>query len=213
MKHMNSVLEKKPVEESITLEEAVDKYEHMVYDLVKYRPVTPVCSYEDMIQEGRMAIVDAYNTYDPSYGAKLGTWVWRRIQNALAEFQKKNLMCLSGGAAVYQKIKNQDNPNDLVAQRLREAFCAKNLDDLTQVVGAEDVEHDSFAKFDWRSYLNEEEIFVVEHSFGFNGGETLGLREIGVLMGGKSRKAVDYILGKAIVKLRHIPGIEDFWFD
>lgn len=197
----------------ITVEEALEKYEHMIYELVQNRPQTAVCTYDDLVQEGRMAIVEAYNSYNPQYGTKLGTWTWRRISNALSEFQKKNLMCVSGGASRYQKIKNLEaSETDAIDQRLRESFNTKNLDELSQVIGADDVEKNEFSDFNWRSYLNDEEIFVVEHHFGFNGESPLSLKDIGILMGGKSRKAVDYILDKAIVKLQCIPHIEDYWY-
>lgn len=199
-----------------TPEEALEKYEEMVYRLVKAYPNCTVCSTEDMVQEGRCAIVDAFNTYDPTYNAQLGTWTYRRIKDALANFFKKNSRCLSGGATLYQKIKNREVCDNAVAQRLKESFITQDIDELVNVVGDEDVQMESargFGGFNWREYLTEDEIAVVEYKFGFRGDGPLRPKEIGQRMGGRSAKAIEYIWHQALPKLQCIPGIEDFWFN
>lgn len=198
-----------------TAEEALIKYEDMIYRLIKQYPNNPVCNAEDMVQEGRCAIVDAFYTYNPDYQAQLGTWTYRRIKDALSNFFKKNSRCLAGGSSLYQKIKDQESCDDEISQRLKESFVTQNLDDLANMIGDDDVKMQGagqFEGFDWRKYLTEDEITVIEYKFGFYGGKPMRAKDIGEIMGGRSAKSVEYLWHQALPKLQRIPGIEDFFF-
>lgn len=196
-----------------TAEEAIEKYKDMVYRLVQNRPTTAVCTYDDLVQEGMLAIVNAFQTYDPKFGAGLQTWTYRRIRDSLAQYQKENLLSLSGGASQYQKMKNsgEETPQDAVTKRLVDSFTTANLDEIANVIGDENVRLESSFELPWRQYLEPDEITVLELLYGFRG-PTYSLPEIGQRMG-RSRKSVDYIKNKALQKLKNMEGIEDFFFN
>ena len=212
------------VVEGITLEEALKKYEPMVHRFVNTAHTNHVCGKEDLIQEGRMAIVIAFQNYDPTKKATLTTWVYHMIKDAILEYQKQHLSILSGGAYLQSILRKAGHDASieeimefgvskktaLAATYIRESFSTVDYDELATMVGDDDVEHNALESFNWKDYLTEPEIFAVGNYFGFNGGRmTMG--EIGERMG-RSRKSVSYLINKALVKLRKVDGVEDFAF-
>ena len=61
---------------------------------------------------------------------------------------------------------------------------------------------------DFKHYLTDAEIDIIENYFGFNG-KRMKMEAIGEEIG-KSQKAVSYAINKALVKLRKAPGMEEF---
>lgn len=221
---MNETQNLVDVVEGITLEEALKKYEPMVHRFVNTAHTNHVCSKEDLCQEGRMAIVIAFQNFDPEKNATLTTWVYHMIKSAILEYQKHNLSILSGGAylqGILRKAGQDASVEEIMefgvskktaiaARYIRESFSTVDYDDLSTMIGADDVEHNSLEAFDWKKYLTESEVFAVGNYFGFNGSRmTMG--EIGEKMG-RSRKSVSYLINRALVKLRRVEGIEDFAF-
>ena len=221
---MNETQNLVDVVEGITLEEALKKYEPMVHRFVNTAHTNHVCSKEDLCQEGRMAIVIAFQNFDPEKNATLTTWVYHMIKSAILEYQKHNLSILSGGAylqGILRKAGQDASVEEIMefgvskktaiaATYIRESFSTVDYDDLSTMIGADDVEHGAMEAFDWKKYLTEPEAFAVGNYFGFNGSRmTMG--EIGEKMG-RSRKSVSYLINRALVKLRRVEGIEDFAF-
>ena len=221
---MNEMNELVDVVEGITLEEALKKYEPMVHRFVNSAHTNCVCSKEDLIQEGSMAIVVAFRNYDPSKGASLTTWTYHMIKDAIIEYQKQHLSVLSGGAYLQGILRKagQDasveeimefgvsKKTALAAAYVKDSFSVVDYDELSTVIGDSDVRHNMFETFDWEQYLTEPEIYAVGNFFGFNG-HRMTMREIGEKMG-KSRKAVSYMINRALVKLKHVDGIADYMF-
>ncbi len=206
----------------LTVDEALVKYEPMVHRIVSGASTSVVCTYDDLAQEGRMAIVVAFQNYDPSKGASLTTWMYCMIKDAIAEYQKQNLSILSGGSYLQNVLRKagQDATTEeimefgvskktaMAATQLKNSFAAADYDSLETYLGAEDMDHTSLDALDWRSCLTPTEQYVVGNYYGFNG-QRQTMTEIGKALG-KSRKSISYMLNKAIVKIRHIPGIEEY---
>ena len=210
------------VVEGITLEEALKKYEPMVHRFVNTAHTNHVCSKDDLCQEGRMAIVVAFRNYDPSKGASLTTWTYHMIKDAILEYQKQHLSVLSGGAYLQSILRKagQDasveeimefgvsKKTALAATYVKESYSTVDYDELATVVGDDGIERCELEAFDWQSHLSKPEIYAVGNFFGFNG-KRMTMSEIGQRMG-KSRKAVSYMINKALVKLKHVDGIADY---
>lgn len=209
------------MQEKLTLEEACKKYEPIVHKFAGQARQNTVCSYDDLVQEGRMAIVTAYRTHDPSKSS-LTTWTYIIVRDAIREYQKQHLPALSGGAHLYSLMKKVgDNPTveDITALGVRkdtaialknakESYSSADFDELSGIIGQDDAYDQETESFQWKQHLNDEEIFIVERYFGFNCPQ-MNMGEIGEEMG-RSRKSVGYALNKALVKLRKTANIEDF---
>lgn len=213
------------VVEGITLEEALKKYEPMVHRFVNMANTNHVCSKDDLCQEGRMAIVIAFQNFDPSKGASLTTWTYHMIKDSILEYQKQHLSVLSGGAYLQGILRKAgydasieeimefgvSRKTALAATYIKESFSTVDYDELSTYVGDEGVKTNNLDSFDWKKHLNKAEIFAISNYYGFEGPrKTMG--EIGRVMG-KSRKSVSYMINKALVKLRKVPGIEYYAFD
>lgn len=212
------------VVEGITLEEALKKYEPMVHRFVNTAHTNHVCSKDDLCQEGRMAIVIAFQNFDPNKGASLTTWTYHMIKDAILEYQKQHLSVLSGGAylqSVLRKAGHDASVEEimeygvskrtaLAASYVKESFSTADYDELSTLVGDDGFEACALDSFDWKSYLTEAEIFAVGNFYGFNG-DRMTMQEIGEKLG-KSRKSVSYMINKALNKLKRVPGIEEYAF-
>lgn len=212
------------VVEGITLEEAMVKYEPMVHRFANAARTNHVCSKEDLCQEGRMAIVIAFQNFDPSKGASLTTWTYHMVKDAILEYQKQHLSVLSGGAYLQSILRKagQDasieeimefgvsKKTALSATYIKDSFSTADFEELSSVIGDDGVVSASLDSFDWRPHLNDAEAFAIGNFFGFNG-PRMTMQEIGEAMG-KSRKAVSYMINKAINKLKRVDGIEEYAF-
>ena len=210
--------------EGLTVDDALVKYEPMVQKSVNGANTNYVCNREDLVQEGRMAVVLAFQSYNPEKGATLTTWTYHRIKDAVAEYQKRHLSVLSGGAYLQnalKKIGHDATVEELVAggvgkktalaaSRLKDSFATADIYELENMIGSDGVSCSQLEAFNWQDYLNKQEIFAISHYFGLNE-EKMSMKEIGQHLG-KSRKSVSYMINKAIVKLRHAPGIEAYAF-
>lgn len=208
--------------EDVTLEEALKKYEPMVHRFVNAAKTNHVCSEEDLCQEGRMAIVFAFRYYNPTKGASLTTWMYHMIKSAVLEYQKQHLSVLSGGAylqGILRKAGQDASVEEIMsfgvsrktaqaANYIKTSFSTVDYDELASVMGEDCFEASDMESLPWREYLTDTEIFAVGNFFGFNG-EKMTMQEIGNQLG-KSRKSVSYMINKALVKLRKMPGIEDY---
>ena len=213
------------VVEGITLEEALKKYEPMVHRFVNTAHTNHVCSKDDLVQEGRMAIVVAFRNFDPDKGASLTTWTYHMIKDAILEYQKHHLSVLSGGAYLQSILRKAgedatieeimefgvSKKTALAATYIKESFSTVDYDELSGVVGDDGFEKRGLEDLDWQSHLSKPEIFAISNFYGFNG-KRMTMNEIGQKLG-KSRKSVSYMINKALVKLRHIPGIELYAYD
>lgn len=228
----------------MTMNEAVEHYEKMVHRFAKSMPINTVCSYDDYVQEGRMAIVQAYTSYSPEKGASFTTWVYHMIKDAMLEYQKHHLTFVTGGTYLYQCIRNVENRHDIskdvgyfsrvdgydvetLIQRLveeesvslptaklvyefRDQAFAIDCD----VSGAIDYDSDVSANKTnglmdlLAKYLTDEEMSIIENYYGFKD-QRLTMTNMGAVMG-KSRKSMSYAINKTLMKIRHIPGIEEY---
>lgn len=210
--------------EGMTVEEALVKYERMVHKAVHSAKANTVCSYEDMVQEGFMAIVEAFDKFDERKGVAFSTYVHTYINGRILDYQKKHLSFLSGGhylQAMLKKAGPDATEADLRAMKLSEESirAAKYIDqnyittDLEELefVAAENgdpSENLAIGFFDWKKYLTEKQAFVVEKYFGF-GCVPITKSEIARLTN-VSFKTVDATLKDALKKLKKVPGIEDY---
>lgn len=208
--------------EGITLEDALKKYEPMVHRFVNQAHTNSVCDKEDLCQEGRMAIVIAFQNYDPEKGASLTTWTYHMIKDSILEYQKQHLSILSGGAYLQGILRKagQDatveeimefgvsKQTALAATYVQDSFSSVDFDELSTIMGESGLENCAIDSLPWRDYLNETEAFAIGNYYGFNG-PRMTMQDIGKALG-KSRKSVSYLINKAIVKLRRIPGIEEY---
>lgn len=208
--------------DGITLEDAIEQYEPMVHYFVNTARTNHVCSREDLCQEGRMAIVVAFQNFDPAKGASLTTWTYHIVKDAILEYQKKHLSILSGGTYLQGILRRagQDatveeimefgvsKKTALAATYIKDSFSSADYDELANVIGSDGIEDFGIESLDWKKPLNETEVYAVGNFFGFNG-QRMTMQEIGEKLG-KSRKSVSYLIKKAICKLKHLPGIEDY---
>ena len=222
---MNSTEEIVDVVEGITLEEALKKYEPMVHRFANTARTNHVCSIDDLCQEGRLAIVVAFRNFDPAKGATLTTWTYHMVKDAILEYQKQHLSILSGGAYLQSILRKAgydasieeimefgvSKKTALAATYMKDSFATVDYDELANVVGSSGVEKCPLESFDWRSYLSKAEAFAVGSFYGFNG-RRMTMVEIGKILG-KSRKSVSYMINRALVKLRHVDGIEMYAFN
>lgn len=208
------------IKDGLTLEAALEQYEPMVHHFANAANTNYVCNKEDLEQEGRMAIIKAFETYDPGKGTCFTTWVQHHIKGAILDFQKHNLSCLSGGCYLQQVMRDlgpEATLEDYQKRNMRtntiqamgyinNTFAVSNYDEL-EIVSDNAINLDfTFQLVDWRSYLSEEEIYIVENYYGFNG-EPQTFEVIGEHIG-VSRKTASNKLKAALNKLRKIPGIE-----
>ena len=206
--------------DGLTIEQALKKYEPMVHSFVKDAKTNHVCSKEDLCQEGRMAIVIAFRNFNPEYGASLTTWMYHMIKSSILEYQKHHLSVLSGGAYLQSILRKAgedasveqimdygvSKQTALASTYIKDSFSTVDYDELSSYIGEDGVDLDSIESFPWRKYLTKTEIYALENFFGFNG-DRMKMVEIGQKLG-KSRKAVSYMINKALVKLRKVPGVE-----
>lgn len=214
--------------DGLTLEDALVQFEPMVHRLVNSAKTNYVCNYEDMVQEGRVAIIEAFNNYDSDKGASLTTWVYRYISGAILDYQKANLSILSGGHYLQDALR-KTGPNatveDLLAlgytkstaiasTYINESYTGADYDQIKDFIEDPHRMEDNLALgfFDWRKYLTEKEATVLSYIYGFDGCEPLPQTEIARKMG-LNRKTIKSTIDRAINKLRHCPEIGDYAFD
>ena len=210
--------------EGMTLDEVVKKYEPLVHRFANTAQTNSVCNREDLEQEGRMALVIAFQTFDPNKGANFNTWSYHLVKDAIIEYQKQHLSVLSGGSYLQNVLRKAgrdasieeivsfgvSKKTAIAATYVKSSFSTVDYDELATVVGSSGLEKFDENSFDWKAHLTDEEIFVVGNYFGFSD-EGLTMKEMGHRLN-KSRKAISYMLNRALVKLSHAPGIEDYAF-
>lgn len=208
--------------EGITVEEALKKYEPMVHYFVNQAKTNHVCSKEDLCQEGRTSIVVAFRNFDSEQGASLTTWMYHMIKSSIIEYQKKHLSILSGGAYLQTILRKAgkdasieeimefgvSKKTAMAATYVQKSYDSVDYSALEPVIGEDCFETTHLESLPWRKCLNKTEIFAIENYYGFNG-ERRTMKEIGKELG-KSRKAVSYMINKALVKIRHLEGIADY---
>lgn len=213
--------------EGLTVEETIAKYERLVHKAVHAAKANTVCSYEDMVQEGFLAIVEAFDRFDEKKGVTFSTYVYTYVHGRILDYQKKHLSVLSGGhylQGVLRKIGPDVKDDDLRAMKCSEETiqAAKYINQNFSSVGYEEIEYLVSEKddlrdniligfFNWRKYLTDEEILVVEKHFGF-GCEAIPNTEISKIIK-RSNKSVANTLKRALRKLRQVPGVEDYFFN
>ena len=212
----------------LTVEDALQQYEPMIHKVVNAAKTNYVCNYEDMVQEGRLAVIEAFNNYDANKGAALSTWMYRYISGAILDYQKTNLSILAGGHYLQDAMKKAGpdaTVEDLLAlgytrstalasTYINENYTGADFEQIKDFIEDPHRMEDNIELcfFDWRKYLTEKEATVLSHLYGFDGGEPLTKIEIGKKMG-LNRHTVGDIVMRAICKLRHCPEIVDYAFD
>jgi RNA polymerase sporulation-specific sigma factor len=66
--------------------ESIKKYEPLVHKLaLKMQWMAPeYSSYEDLVQEGKIGLIKALNTYDPSKKTKFLTWAYIQVRGSIS---------------------------------------------------------------------------------------------------------------------------------
>lgn len=224
---MNGTKTRKNNDSAMFEQEIIDglirQHSGFLHKCVSEASTNAVCDYEDLEQEGRMAVVHAYRTFDPEKGP-LNAWVCRCIKDAILDYQKNNLRFLSGGEylqAAMKKAGPDATIEDIMAQgvsketalvstyfNLRPAQYGEALN-LIDIKAKHQMEEIEACHLDYKKYLTEKEVFAIEHRFGLGYCDVLTMEEIGKRLG-KSKKAVSYLINQALVKLRHVKGIEEY---
>ena len=205
----------------------LDQYDKLVHKFVREAATNAVCDPEDLYQEARMAIIQAYDSYDDENGASFSTHVYHNVKYAILEYQKQHLGFLSGGHYLYHAMKEAGE--DATIEDLMELGLSKktalastyfklkpaqygecfNMADPKAAAQLKEIE--AF-KLDYRKYLTEKEVFAIEHYFGLRYADAITMEEIGERLG-KSRKSVSYLINQALVKLRHVEDVEEYNLD
>lgn len=210
--------------EGLTVEEMVAKYTPMVHKAVHSAQKNCVCNAEDMVQEGFLAIVEAFNTYTPGKGTAFITWVYTRINGAILDYQKRHLSALASTGYLYTSLKKlgpDATPEQLIemghskesayaAMRIKNSFLMVDVDALEEVLFDDDNIYDmiDLKAFDWKKYLTEKEVDVIELFYGLSGQEPMSMSAIARKFG-RSTKTLTETKERALRKLRNVPGIED----
>ena len=65
-------------------EAILTKYERLIHKLArKFAFTAPNADHEDLVQEGRIGLLKAIETYDESYGASFMTWAYYHVRGAI----------------------------------------------------------------------------------------------------------------------------------
>lgn len=234
-----------------SVEQALEQFEPMVHRFANYYSKgllsknNSLLDAEDLCQVGRMAIVVAYQMFDPKYEAQLSTWTYHKIKCAMLDYIKENYSCISGGSYVISHIfALKKNGEEISVENLRKRGVSRKtaiaaLEDLPKAcrpdcygvghqasfydiesgtvegfetderISTDDIDRiEGFRLENFKPYLSDEEYFIIKNHFGFDC-DRITMEEIGSVIG-KSRKAVSYALNRALVKMRHIPGIDAY---
>lgn len=71
--------------------ETLEKYDALVHRLArKFSGVAPQLSHEDLVQEGRIGLLKAMKTYDPTYNTRFITWAYYQIMGQITRCQRFN---------------------------------------------------------------------------------------------------------------------------
>ena len=218
-------------QEPIT-DEVIARYTNMIRQIINKKTVNAVFDYDDLFNEGIVHIIRGLESFDPFKGTQLNTWVYRCIHDGIAEYYFNNMSHLSGGKYLYNGVRKWQEINKTIdlptIEQLQEfGFSRKTALALgyfwkkpaTYGPQLNLIDRETKRQFntiegllpDLTECLNEKELFAINHYFGFNG-KCMTMREIGEQLN-KSRKAVSYLINKAIVKIRHEPGIENYFFN
>lgn len=213
-------MKEKQMNQPPTIEDALRQYEGMVKHFVDSAAKNYVCGEEDLMQEGRMAIINAYNTYNPQKGAAFSTWVYKKVRGSILDYQKKNLYSISGGTYLRQAIR--DLGDDVSVDKLMQLGISRKTavlyESVSQMVYLQvedlyDLEDTSF-NFEhyemlwdiknWRKYLTEKQIAAFELHFGFNSrGEGITILETAKMLDSSYRGTIKLIKA-GITKLREM---------
>ena len=208
--------------------EIINQYEGVIHKFVNLAKaqgaINAVCNEEDLLQEGKLALIKAYLTYDENKSS-FSTHVYHCVRDAICEYKKKNLGHLANAGYIIQAHNNAKtwDVEELMKQGLskKTALAASvygmkpinygeafNMVDRKATAQLRAIEN-HYSRFDYAKYLTEREATIIEHYYGLNGTERLTMEEIGYIFG-MSRKAVSYAINRALVKLRHADGIEEY---
>ena len=212
----------------------VEKYGKFVNKWVGYyrdlHCTNAVCDIEDLRQEAYLAAHIAELTYKKDMNTCLNTWVTTNIKNRVIEYIKKNYRCISGGAYLVQGIRNikrecgiDELPENYIELLKEKGYSEKTASAATyidlepaqygeqfdMIDPKQDLNKLSLWNLDYRKYLTEQEIYIIENYYGLKGYERRDMYEIGEELG-KSRKSISYAIKKALNKLKRVPGIEDY---
>lgn len=205
-------------------DDALDAFMPMLHKLVNGRPQNAICNDEDLMSEAVEAALGALLTYDDNEEASLTTHMYRQVDYALKEFHKANYYHLSGGSYA-MNIRSKLGPDATIEEMMRHGVSRKtaiatqqfflepseygaqfNMIDRKQGERLHSIEKTNLG---YEQHLTPMECCIVEHIYGLNGEPRMTMEDIGKKIN-KSRKAVSYALNKALVKLRHVPGIENY---
>lgn len=218
-------------------EEYIEEHKNIVYKIInKYSYYdSALCNKEDFFQEGMLGMTEAFLSYDKTKGAKLETWITRRVKDRVAEYIKQHSHCFSGGEYLHNERRKVSNKlgcsvedvttdmlvaNSNVSQKTASALTFYKSETVSYGPELALIDYKSKQQFnkigslieDLPKYLTHQEIEILTKYFNLDGEGSNTMRGIGESCG-KSRKAVSYAINRILFKLKHVPGIEDYWFN
>lgn len=220
-------------EKNPSMNDTLAKYSNMVKMLVHQHiqksSHNAVCNAEDLYSEGMLAVYEALLSFDPTKETSRKTWVVNRVKWALLEFHKYNFYATSGGSYLHTVMKDNGLTEDSSFQDWIDAGVSKSVAKAAMYYKLQPsqygaqlnlVDHNAKRMLnslgglssELHNYLNDMECDALECYFGLNDKPRLSMRTIGVKYD-KSRKAVSYMINKSLMKIRHIPGIEHYYFN
>lgn len=137
---------------------------------------------EDVIQDCRLLLCKAVKCFDPNRGVKFSTYAHKTISNHIMEFKVRYETPFTlphmHGANNLLALKQPDwfslDSNELFEERLGD------LSDSNNIEYNPDTNNKSLEMIRKRiKFLQDEERYVLDHTFGLNGAEILTKREIG----------------------------------
>lgn len=162
--------------------EVLKQFDSMVKRLAHKWRRDPRVGFDDLVAEGNMAVLRAYRSFDANNGAKLSTYVYHSIKNAMLGYTKENSLMM------HCSIHYQRDPEELDFAMKQEKGSVSldyslkdgsSIGSLVQASGYDPVESaqrkEELEIFDnfCNEVLNEREKYVIYQSKKYFGTKTL----------------------------------------
>ena len=189
------------------LETIIEQFEPMINSIANKYARPPRVNREDLEQEGRMAVWSGLSSFEEGKGAKLTTYIYTCIKNAMSNYFQKNAYELHSTAYFQddeeelELIKDQERKLVSLDKKIDEdlslADCIKGNTNVTKDIERD--EEDAYIQGNIKT-LSDEEQFIIMNSQLFFG--KMSLEELGNKLGKSTRQCVHQKLKRALEKLR-----------
>ena len=187
--------------EGLTVEETLHKYENMIYKFLhsEKTKTNAIYNMEDLVQEGRIGIIRAFETFDESKNVSFCTYVYTYIRGAILDYQKRNMSALSGGHylhSILRKYGEDITEADLLklgysketamaVNYFGENFTSTDIVNVQEWYPADtDREYEliELSMLKWKDFVTPRQAEIISLYFGFEG-EPMSWSQIGRKLG------------------------------